>query len=52
MSLLGNKIWVEDKGIVVAKKEIEASSRIGVDYAGEDAKLPYRFVIDAKNLKF
>jgi DNA-3-methyladenine glycosylase len=52
LSLLGNKIWIEDKGIVIAKKEIEVSSRIGVDYAGEDAKLPYRFVIDAKNLKF
>ena len=27
------------------KKDILSSSRIGVDYAGKDAKLPYRFYI-------
>lgn len=47
LSLLGNKIWIEDKGIVVKQKEISVSSRIGVAYAAEDALLPYRFVLDA-----
>jgi DNA-3-methyladenine glycosylase len=46
LSLLGNKIWIEDKGIKVNKKNIIVSKRIGVDYAGEDAHLPYRFVLD------
>ncbi|MGN8226171.1 DNA-3-methyladenine glycosylase [Gracilimonas sp. BCB1] len=43
--LLGDIIWIEDRGIEFAEKEIEASPRIGVDYAGEDAKLPWRFTV-------
>jgi DNA-3-methyladenine glycosylase len=50
-SLLGNKIWIEDRGIVLDEKEISVSKRIGVEYAREDALLPYRFVIEAKTLK-
>ena len=42
-SLLGNKIWIEDQKIKVNKKKIIIGPRVGVDYAGEDAKLPYRF---------
>ena len=45
-SLLGNKIWIEDYNLHVIKKDILSSSRIGVDYAGRDAKLPYRFYIN------
>jgi DNA-3-methyladenine glycosylase len=41
--LLGDQIWIEDQGIKLIKKNIITSPRIGVDYAGEDAKLPYRF---------
>ena len=43
--LTGKEIWVEETGIVIPKKEIIAGPRIGVDYAGEDAKLPYRFYV-------
>ena len=46
MSLIGNKIWIENHDIKVTKKDILSSPRIGVDYAGEDAKLPYRFYIN------
>ncbi len=46
LDLTGNKIWVEDKGIKVMKKEIIAGSRIGVAYAEEDAKLLYRFNVN------
>ena len=45
MDLTGNKIWIEDIGIKISKKEIIAGPRIGVDYAEEDAKLPYRFFV-------
>lgn len=38
-------IWLEDIGIKVMNKEIVAGPRIGVDYAQEDALLPYRFRI-------
>lgn len=46
-SLSGNKIWIEDAGNHIAPKQIKISPRIGVDYAGKDALLPYRFFIDA-----
>ncbi|MCK6618288.1 MAG: DNA-3-methyladenine glycosylase, partial [Cyclobacteriaceae bacterium] len=42
--LTGNEVWIEqDKKL--SAKWIEASPRIGVDYAGKDAKLPWRFTI-------
>ena len=43
--LTGKKIFLADDGLVYSKKEIFTSPRIGVDYAGEDALLPYRFYI-------
>lgn len=46
VSLLGKTIWLQDEGIVVPKKKIRTGPRIGIDYAGEDAKRPYRFVAD------
>lgn len=36
-------VWVEDAGRAV--KKINANKRIGVDYAGRDALLPWRFTI-------
>lgn len=45
-SLAGNRIWIEDRGIAVPDKSILVTPRIGVDYAGEDALLPYRFVVN------
>lgn len=44
-SLLGDEVWVEDCGIKVAIKNIKAVKRIGIDYAGKDANLPWRFII-------
>jgi DNA-3-methyladenine glycosylase len=43
--LTGNTIWIEDRGIEVSKGQIKESKRIGVDYAGEDADLPWRFTL-------
>ena len=45
-SLLGNTVWIEDSEIIVPQKHIRATPRIGVDYAEEDALLPYRFIVD------
>ena len=42
--LLDDEIWLET-GITLARKHIEKSERIGIDYAGEDAKLPWRFTV-------
>ncbi|MBK7174282.1 MAG: DNA-3-methyladenine glycosylase [Bacteroidales bacterium] len=36
-------IWIEDRGFKVEEKLIITGPRVGVDYAGEDALLPYRF---------
>jgi DNA-3-methyladenine glycosylase len=44
-SLTGDKIWLEDRGLETGPETILVSPRIGIDYAGEDAKLPYRFLL-------
>lgn len=44
-SLLSKEIFLADDGFVYHKKDIHTSPRIGVDYAGDDALLPYRFYI-------
>jgi DNA-3-methyladenine glycosylase len=46
IDLTGNVIWIEDKGLKIKKKDIIVGPRVGVDYAEEDAKLPYRFIIN------
>ena len=43
ISLGGNEIWLQDDHANIPEKDILAGPRIGVDYAGEDSKLPYRF---------
>ena len=43
-SLRNNMVWIEQREVDFSL-EIEASKRIGVDYAGEDANLPWRFSI-------
>lgn len=45
MSLLSKNLFIADDGFTFNKKEIVSSPRIGVDYAGKDALLPYRFYI-------
>lgn len=46
-SLLNGPIRLEDHGVTFDDASITAGPRIGIDYAGEDAALPYRFVVDA-----
>ncbi|MCX2738457.1 DNA-3-methyladenine glycosylase [Pontibacter anaerobius] len=41
--LTGDTVWIEDKGIVLSEESIAMGPRIGIDYAGEDALLPWRF---------
>jgi DNA-3-methyladenine glycosylase len=45
ISLLGNTIYIAGDGFVPAENIIGTSPRIGVNYAGDDALLPYRFYI-------
>ncbi|CAN5640426.1 DNA-3-methyladenine glycosylase [soil metagenome] len=44
-NLLADKIWIEDRKLVVKTKNIIVSKRIGVESAGEAAHYPYRFVL-------
>jgi len=43
--LLDDTIWIEHRSFAVEKDQIIAGKRIGVDYAGEDALKPWRFVL-------
>lgn len=45
LRLDGNEIWIEDRGLSFPPESIKAGPRVGVDYAGEDAFLPWRFWI-------
>ncbi|UKJ06354.1 DNA-3-methyladenine glycosylase [Solitalea lacus] len=44
-SLCSDEIWIEDQGIKILGNNIVAAPRVGVDYAGEYALLPWRFYI-------
>lgn len=39
----GHELWIEDRGGLLAAADILTSPRVGIDYAGEDAALPWRF---------
>lgn len=43
--LTGSEVWIGDEGIIVRKHQIMSSPRIGIDYAGKDADLPWRYTI-------
>lgn len=45
VSLRSNNLFLADDGFIYPDKQIARSPRIGVDYAGADAKLPYRFYV-------
>lgn len=42
--LQDDEVWIEEKNLVSSKQRITAK-RIGIDYAGEDADLPWRFYL-------
>ena len=44
LDLAGELIWIEDRGKRVPGCEVKCTPRIGVDYAGEWARKPWRFV--------
>lgn len=44
----GMKIWIEEGDRLILDSDIVSSPRVGVDYAQEDALLPYRFELKRK----
>lgn len=51
-SLIDSDIIIDDFGIKIPEKEIIITTRIGVKYAGNDALLPYRFLIKNDKIKW
>jgi DNA-3-methyladenine glycosylase len=45
LSLQSDELYVADIGHIYEEADVLATARIGVDYAGEDALLPYRFIV-------
>ena len=45
VNLLGDELFIADDGYRLRPSEVLATRRIGVDYAGVDALLPYRFIV-------
>lgn len=45
LDLQGNSLFIADDGTLLKKSQVISTPRIGVDYAGEDALLPYRFLV-------
>ncbi|MBR9997708.1 MAG: DNA-3-methyladenine glycosylase [Cyclobacteriaceae bacterium] len=44
-SLQSDKVWIEDQGEDIPENKIISTTRIGVEHAGDDALLPWRFYI-------
>jgi DNA-3-methyladenine glycosylase len=49
IDLMGDEIWLENRELVLSD-DIQTGTRIGVDYAGKDALLPYRFWIPEERI--
>lgn len=50
-SLLGSELNILDNDIHIHERFIVCGKRVGVDYAGEDAERPWRFMIQPDYLK-
>lgn len=48
--LRGKLIWIEDRQVHISANQIESGPRIGIGYAGDHAKRPWRFYL--KNSKW
>ncbi|MEG2070403.1 MAG: DNA-3-methyladenine glycosylase [Bacteroidales bacterium] len=51
VSLASDMVWLEDRNLTIPSEQIWITPRIGIDYAGDDALLPYRFLLNP-NFKF
>jgi DNA-3-methyladenine glycosylase len=48
-NLDGAEIWIDKGNTRITRKEIVSTPRIGIDYAGKDALLPWRFFLKNNN---
>jgi len=47
-SLTSKRVWIQNPDISISMDTVEiiTKPRVGIDYAGEDARLPWRFILD------
>jgi DNA-3-methyladenine glycosylase len=45
LDLTKNQIWIESDGTTVNRNKTGVAKRVGIDYADDDAELPWRFFI-------
>jgi DNA-3-methyladenine glycosylase len=45
ISLQSDILWIEDQGLSFTDEEVATVPRVGIDYAGDDAFLPYRYYV-------
>jgi len=45
------RLWIEDRGVKISKKDISRAPRVGISYAGKWAKKPYRFLLGKRPSK-
>lgn len=46
LDLLGDTIWIEDRGVKIPSQKIRPTIRVGVEGSGKDARLLYRYIIE------
>lgn len=51
ISTESDTLWIEDRNMTLLQEHIQITPRIGVDYAGADAALPYRFVLPTQYIE-
>ncbi len=44
--LTGSTVWIEDRNVIIKPNQINTSARIGMNFKGKDAVLPWRFTIN------
>jgi DNA-3-methyladenine glycosylase len=49
MPFSSKTLWIERSDLIVPRDKIHASARVGVDYAQEDALLPWRFQLNCES---
>lgn len=49
VNLRGQRIWITRGASPIPKEQITADKRVGIDYAGNDALLPWRFILNLTN---
>jgi DNA-3-methyladenine glycosylase len=45
-TLMAPPVWIENRNVSVSEREVRATPRIGVDYAGDHSLREWRFLLE------